>query len=85
MKNIERLQRLNPDKQLGFLKEFLDQWAGTDTYEGSYIHDLTRTKEGYQYGTISIDDFVEWDAGRIEEVSKEILEWLYTEEDRSEI
>jgi len=79
MKNIEVLQYLTPDKRLDFLAEFIGRWAGLESKDGSYTHDLTRVKDGYQYGTVDIDDFVEWDDDRVMEVSEEILEWLNEE------
>jgi len=45
----------------------------TDEYEdGTYLYHLTRSKEAFSYGTMTLDDFVEIDEEFLDQVFKEI-------------
>ena len=80
MTNLRKLSALNKEEQHKFLTNFIWDWAELGGKFGSYIHDLTKSKEGYQFNTVSIDDFKEWDDERVAEVASEFLEWLNEEE-----
>lgn len=43
----------------------------------SYTYELTRVKEGFGIGTITIDDFVEWDADNVSDIVDYTLERLF--------
>ena len=47
-----------------------------DISVGSYTYDLTRSKSGFELGTVLVDDFVEWDESNISELCDYILERL---------
>jgi len=74
--NLEKLQSLDSDEKLEFLAEFIGNWAGIESRNGSYIYDLTICKEGFAYGTMRWEDFIEWDDDRVADVAKEFLQWL---------
>ena len=42
----------------------------------SYTYQLIRTKEAFQYGTVTLDDFIEWDDDAVEELSNDIMKAL---------
>ena len=37
---------------------------------------MTRVKEAFAIGTMSFDDFVEWDESRVAELVDEFIAWL---------
>lgn len=74
--NLQKLKDANLNKKKEMLIDFFTKWAGIGD---SYIYDLTRVKEAFSVGTISIDDFVEWDEKRIGILVDELLEWLMRE------
>ena len=43
----------------------------------SYTYELTRVKEGFGIGAITIDDFVEWDADNVSDIIDYTLERLF--------
>lgn len=63
-------------------EKLVDALSQIFNIENSYVYNLTRTKESRQYGTMSIDDFVEWGEDDIEELAEELIECLQTEEER---
>lgn len=79
MKNIEKLLAMEEAEQYDYLFEVIRRWAGLNGMDGSYIHDLTRTKEAYSIGTMMLDDFTEWDDSRIAEVAQKLCDWLNDE------
>lgn len=73
MTKIEALTRMNRERQIDFICDALCRWAQVGD---SYIHDLMRVKEAQNYGTLTIDDFQEWDESRCLEVATEFVDWL---------
>lgn len=71
--NVETLVTLEEDKLRETLIEYFCQWASCGD---SYIFDLTRVKEAFAIGTMSFDDFVEWDESRVAELVDEFIAWL---------
>lgn len=53
------------------LKEILMQYFDIGD---SYAYNLTRVKEGFAVGTVTIDDFVEFDEEIIDDIVEYILE-----------
>lgn len=76
MNNIDRFNALTKDGQRDMLIDYFSKWADVGD---SYIFDLTRVKESFSIGTMSFDDFTEWDDDRIAELVDEFLDWLYSE------
>jgi uncharacterized protein YfkK (UPF0435 family) len=60
----------------------------TDEYEdGTYLYHLTRSKEAFSYGTMTLDDFAEVDEEFLDEVFegiKPIIEELQQENEQNE-
>lgn len=77
--NWQRLLRMKPEEKRSLLLKYFSKWAGIGD---SYIYDLTRVKEGFSVGTVSPDDFVEWDEERIGILVDEFMQWLDQEECR---
>ena len=71
--NAETLVTLEVDELRETLIEYFCQWASCGD---SYIFDLTRVKEAFAIGTMSFDDFVEWDESRVAELVDEFIAWL---------
>lgn len=71
--NWQKLLRMNPEEKRNLLFKYFSKWAGIGD---SYIYDLTRVKEGFSVGTVSLDDFVEWDEERIGIMVDEFMQWL---------
>lgn len=71
--NIELLHDAGEDEAREMLIDYFSQWAGCGD---SYIYDLTRVKEAFAIGTMSFDDFVEWEESRIAELVDELMAWL---------
>ena len=75
--NWQKLLRMNPEEKRNLLFKYFSQWADIGD---SYIYDLTRVKEGFSVGTVSLDDFAEWDEERIGILVDEFMQWLAQEE-----
>lgn len=71
--NLQKLLRVNPEEKKKLLFKYFSEWAGIGD---SYIYDLTRVKEGFLIGTVSLGDFVEWDEERIGIMVDEFMQWL---------
>lgn len=71
--NLERISHMCADDMRKALIEYFSDWADIGD---SYIFDLTRIKSAFAIGTMSFDDFVEWDEDRIAELVNELLAWL---------
>lgn len=71
--NLQKLESANLNQKMEMLTNFFAKWAGIGD---SYIYDLTRVKESFSVGTVSINDFVEWDEERIGILVADLLEWL---------
>ena len=74
MRNIGKFQRAGYGKKRELLTDYFCKWAEIGD---SYIYDLTRVKSAFSIGTMSFDDFVEWDEERIKTLVDEFLDWLY--------
>ncbi len=74
MTNIDSFLSKTMEEQHKMLFEYFQTWANIGD---SYIFDLTRVKSAFELGTMSFDDFVEWDNDRISELVEEFLIWLY--------
>ena len=73
-RNIDKFNQSDIEQKREMLMEYFSKWAEVGD---SYIYDLIRVKEAFIIGTMSFDDFVEWDEERIGELVDEFLEWLY--------
>lgn len=51
------------------LFEVLVEFFGLNDSDGTYVYDLTRVKEAYSVGTMTMDDFVEFDEERCDELA----------------
>lgn len=71
--NMEKLGDLEQDELRTILIDYFSQWASCGD---SYIYDLTRVKEAFGIGTMSFDDFVEWDEARVAELVDDFMTWL---------
>lgn len=71
--NADRLMSMDDASKRDSLLTFFREWAGIGD---SYIYDLTRIKTAFDVGTMSLDDFEEWDDGRITRLVDDFLEWL---------
>lgn len=47
------------DKEKEKILDVLNDWFGVDTPDGTYTYMLTRCKEAFSVGTMTLDDFVE--------------------------
>jgi hypothetical protein len=56
------------------LVEVLTDYFGLNCSDGSYAYELTRVKSAFEVGTVSLDDFEEFDEERIEDIANYILE-----------
>lgn len=81
--NANRLMSMDDASKRDSLLNFFREWAGIGD---SYIYDLTRIKTAFDVGTMSLDDFEEWDDGRITRLVDDFLGWLQqpAEEDDDE-
>ena len=74
--NDNDIEYIRPTPQTGVtveeLKELLFDYFGFHEKDGTYTHELIRVKEGYKYGTISIEDFEEWTEENIDDLAKAI-------------
>lgn len=71
--NIDRILSMSDAEKRQALIDYFCEWAGIGD---SFIFDLTRVKEAFAIGTMSFDDFVEWDEERIAMLVDEFLDWL---------
>lgn len=57
---------------VNLLKQLLMQYfcVGSDCY----TYELTRVKEAYELGTITLDDFVEWDEAQVDDLVSYIVD-----------
>ncbi|WP_346938079.1 hypothetical protein [uncultured Clostridium sp.] len=55
------------------LIELLMEFFGFDGSDGTYWYWLTRVKEAFAVGTMTLDDFVEMENETLEELADEIL------------
>ena len=66
------LMKFTKDDLVGWLGEFF----GISDPDGTYAHWLTRVKSARSVGTLSIDDFEEFDTDNIDDLAEHILEKL---------
>lgn len=71
--NADRIRAMSDEERRKTLIDYFSKWAGIGD---SYIFDLIRVKKSFAVGTISFDDFKEWDEFRIAELVDELIEWL---------
>lgn len=71
--NADRLMSMDDASKRDSLLNFFREWAGIGD---SYIYDLTRIKTAFDVGTMSLDDFEEWDDGRITRLVDDFLGWI---------
>ena len=71
--NLEKLVDAEVGRRREMLMGLFSKWAGIGD---SYIYDLTRVKEGFAVGTVTLDDFSEWDEERVGQLVDELLEWM---------
>lgn len=74
--NADRIRSMDREHQIEAIAEALCNWAGVGGKEGSYIYDLTRCKSAFGVGTMSFDDFQEWEEDRCFEAAAEFVDWL---------
>lgn len=51
------------------LVEVLTDYFGLNNSDGTYTYELDRVKEAFSVGTMTMDDFVEWDEENIDELA----------------
>lgn len=51
------------------LYEVLIDFFGLNNSDGTYVYDLTRVKEAFHVGTMTLDDFEEFDEERVDELA----------------
>jgi len=56
------------------LIEVLTKYFGLNDQDGTYTYSLTRVKSAFNVGTITIDDFQEFDDEQIEDVAQYIIQ-----------
>jgi hypothetical protein len=56
--------------------KILEDFFGMNTPDGTYAHWLTRCKSAYSVGTITLDDFEEFDEETIDNLVEELVEKL---------
>lgn len=76
--NLQELEAGSPEVKKKMLTKFFTNWAEIGD---SYIYDLTRVKRGMSIGTVGLDDFVEWDEKRIEQLVDELVDWMMQSEE----
>jgi hypothetical protein len=54
------------------LYEILVDFFGLNGSDGTYVYDLTRVKEAFGVGTMTLEDFVEFDEERVDELANYI-------------
>jgi len=63
---------MDRDRLLKVLEEFFG--FSEDWQDGTYFYNLTRVKEAFGLGTMTIDDFEEMEYSQIEELVDNIIE-----------
>ena len=58
------------------LKNILKEYFGIGD---SYTYELTRVKEAFAIGTMTFDDFVEWNEDNIEDLAQYIISHIFIE------
>ena len=58
------------------LANWLFEFFGMNGQQGTYCYHLTRTKEAFSYGTVSLDDFVEFDDETVNDLTDFLLSKL---------
>lgn len=58
---------MNKDKLIKILSKYFD-------IGDTYTYELTRDKKAFEYGTVDLTDFVEWDEEKIYDLANYILE-----------
>ena len=71
--NADRIRSMSDEGKREALIDYFSQWAGV---EDSYIFDLGRVKSAFGCGTMTFEDFTEWDESRIAELVDEFLDYL---------
>lgn len=71
--NIDYILEMNKEDIHDFL---IDYFSSLFSIGDSYTFDLTRVKEAFAIGTMSFDDFKEWDEGRVSELVDDFLDWI---------
>lgn len=74
--NLEAIKRMSKEEQIEFFADAIYDWAGCPD---SYIYDLNRCKSAFILGTMSFEDFEEWNYERCREAAEELVEWLNSE------
>ncbi|PLR99540.1 hypothetical protein [Bacillus sp. T33-2] len=69
-KRKEKLESTVKEKIAGVLG-LTDEWE-----DGTYLYNLTRVKEAFNVGTMTLDDFVEIDEELVEEIFEAIKPFL---------
>lgn len=67
----------NTDSKENFRDKLTEIISSYFSIGDSYTYELTRVKEGFGIGTITIDDFVEWDADNVADIVDYTLERLF--------
>lgn len=58
------------------LVNMLVDWFGLNDRDGTYFYNLTRVKEAFGYGTMTLDDFTEVEYDQVAELADEVLKWI---------
>jgi hypothetical protein len=53
--------------------EVLEDFFGMNSFDGTYAHWLTRCKSAYSVGTVTLDDFEEFDEETIDNLAEELV------------
>ena len=67
----------NTDSKDNFRDKLTEIISSYFSIGDSYTYELTRVKEGFGIDTITIDDFVEWDADNVSDIVDYTLERLF--------
>jgi hypothetical protein len=54
------------------LVEVLTDYFGLNNVDGTYTYELTRVKEAFSVGTMTMDDFEEFDEEQIEDLANHL-------------
>ena len=76
MTNFEIFKNKSKEEKKEKLIEYFAKWAGIGD---SYIYDLTRVKEAFAVGTMSFEDFEEWNYERVTMLVDEFIKWFESE------
>ena len=72
---IDVFNKSDTEQKREMLINYFSNWAEVGD---SYIYDLNRVKEAFELGTMSLDDFAEWDKPRVKQLVDEFLEWMFS-------